>query len=535
MSTAQQLQGASLARQLEQSQAYADEHDWELDNSLRDIGVSAFTGKNVTDGALGQFISMCQGGKIEKGSVLIVESLDRITRQRPLDAFNIFTNILRHGVEIVTLTDRKHYTEDSVNANIADLYISIGVMVRANEESEIKALRLKDAWNRKREKAGDEKITSMCPRWLKLSDNKKSFIVIEERATVIRMIFDMMNNGFGFNKILTRLNSEKIPPFGKSKGWYGSTIRLICTSGAVIGEFQPHTKVNGKRVTIGEPIKDYYPAIVSEETYYKAQAARSSRRISGAGRKGKTFSNLFTGIAKCAVCGASLNYKFHGSDKARGHGKYLVCYNSHRGVCENKKHFPYQKFEDGVLAHLHELSVQDLLSEQKSEESQIRSAIVANQAKLDSVTGKRSKLILEFAGGDGDETIKNIIDDLGKEEFSLKDMIVNQKKLLKRTCATKEDTDNIIDNIWALSKNVAGQNEERTYEIRAAINAEIRKIVRVIECGADGLVTMFAEQTDTHRWLDMSKEGNLLDGLYESMGGFDPDMQDLDGSVPDDL
>ena len=69
MSTAQQLQGASLARQLEQTQAYADEHDWELDNSLRDIGVSAFTGKNVTDGALGQFISMCHDGKIEKGAV----------------------------------------------------------------------------------------------------------------------------------------------------------------------------------------------------------------------------------------------------------------------------------------------------------------------------------------------------------------------------------------------------------------------------------------------------------------------------------
>ena len=39
--------------------------------------------------------------------------------------------------------------------------------------------------------------------------------------------------------------------------------------------------------------------------------------------------------------------------------------------------------------------------------------------------------------------------------------------------------------------------------------------------------------TDTHHWLDMSKEGILLDGLYESMGGFDPDMKDLDGSVLD--
>ena len=53
-----------------------------LDESLRDIGVSAFKGKNAIKGALKKFIELVEAGRIEKGSILILESLDRLSRQQ---------------------------------------------------------------------------------------------------------------------------------------------------------------------------------------------------------------------------------------------------------------------------------------------------------------------------------------------------------------------------------------------------------------------------------------------------------------------
>ena len=55
MSTDVQLRGDSLRRQLEASSDYAAKHGLELveESRLQDIGISAFKGANVSEGALG--------------------------------------------------------------------------------------------------------------------------------------------------------------------------------------------------------------------------------------------------------------------------------------------------------------------------------------------------------------------------------------------------------------------------------------------------------------------------------------------------
>src|SRR4051794_17399302 len=92
-STPEQLKGDSLRRQLQLSRDYALQHGLELDEELKDIGVSAFKGKNRTDGALGRFINLVREGKIEPGSVLLVESLDRLSRDQILAALSQFSEI----------------------------------------------------------------------------------------------------------------------------------------------------------------------------------------------------------------------------------------------------------------------------------------------------------------------------------------------------------------------------------------------------------------------------------------------------------
>ena len=85
LSTDLQLRGSGLQRQLEASKAYADANGLVLqeDDQLRDIGISAYKGANIAEGsALGQFLAAMRDGRIEPGSVLIIESLDRLSRGR---------------------------------------------------------------------------------------------------------------------------------------------------------------------------------------------------------------------------------------------------------------------------------------------------------------------------------------------------------------------------------------------------------------------------------------------------------------------
>ena len=106
-STSEQLKGSSLKRQLGLAREYAHTNKLELDESLtlHDLGISAYKGKHRTEGALGEFLSLVNSKKIPKGSILIVESLDRLSREQVLDALNLFLNIIREGIKIVTLMD----------------------------------------------------------------------------------------------------------------------------------------------------------------------------------------------------------------------------------------------------------------------------------------------------------------------------------------------------------------------------------------------------------------------------------------------
>src|SRR6266540_2728632 len=300
MSTDIQLKGDSRRRQMELSQRYADQHGLELveDRQLEDIGVSAFKGANVTGGQLGLFLKAVEEKKIERGSYLLVESLDRISRQDVRKSLTLFLQIIGAGINIATLGDGRLYTPDGTDE--IDLMMSLMILSRAHDESRTKSQRVRAAWANKRTNAAIRKLTKICPMWLKLSPDKKSFEVLEDRAEVVRSMFEDMAAGIGNYSITRRLNERGVPTFGKSRGWHNSYVAKILANRAVLGEFQLHRLVDGKRVSDGEPIRDYFPAIVDQQLFYRAESGRSQRRVRGAGRKGRFVSNIFSGIAMCA-------------------------------------------------------------------------------------------------------------------------------------------------------------------------------------------------------------------------------------------
>lgn len=132
-----------------------------------------------------------------------------------------------------------------------------------------------NVWAVKHKNINERPMTAMTPAWIKLNKKKQSFELIDSRVEVVKRIFDLYLKGNGVFRICTILNQDGIPVFEKSEKWCVSSIQAIFKNRAVLGEYQPHLSIRSEkgheRIPDREPIKDYYPRIISDETFYAVQ------------------------------------------------------------------------------------------------------------------------------------------------------------------------------------------------------------------------------------------------------------------------
>lgn len=416
-SSPEQARGDSLRRQLQATLAWCEEHHLELDGtlSLRDLGVSAFRGKNVHEGALRGFLEAIDTGRVRSGSVLIVESLDRISREEILDALEVFLSILRKGIEIVTLLDRRQYTRASVNASPTDLIASIVVLMRAHEESRTKSKRVAAAWAEKRKTAMARPLTAKCPTWMRLDRKANKIVLIPQRVVVLRRIISEAMDGMGQYVIAGRLNREMVPtfgpprwchqnvrrlldarvandlppgdtrretikriqklhdkldeetiatelekaniePLGRSLTWEACTIQSILRSPALLGTYQPKRSVGSKHIPEGEPVKGYYPAIMSDAEWHRLQSILDRRKTNVRGRQGESVANLFGRMLRSGWDGGQMILH-----QSHGKRRVLISMNYIRGLhgSPSPQIFPYQDFEKHFLLWVKEIDLSD--------------------------------------------------------------------------------------------------------------------------------------------------------------------------------
>ncbi|HFL8990493.1 TPA: recombinase family protein, partial [Escherichia coli] len=107
-SSTKQAFGDSHRRQSKAIQDWLANHpDHILDESLsfEDLGRSAFHGDHLKEGgALRAFLEAVKQGLIPSDSVLLVESLDRVSRQSISHAQETIRGILEQGITVVTLS-----------------------------------------------------------------------------------------------------------------------------------------------------------------------------------------------------------------------------------------------------------------------------------------------------------------------------------------------------------------------------------------------------------------------------------------------
>jgi DNA invertase Pin-like site-specific DNA recombinase len=481
-STPEQMRGDSFRRQTEAAQTYADRHGLDLDDELtfRDLGVSAFRGTNVIEGALGQFIEAVDSGRVRPGSYLLVENLDRLSRDKIMPALNRFHSLLEKGINIITLSDGRMYDAESLN-DLTGLLVPLVNMARANEESELKSRRLKAVWKNKKDRAakGEHILTANAPAWLQLRNGK--FEVLEDRAAIVRRIFKMALEGHGKDGIASRLNEEGVKPLGKSKGWYPSYVQRILANEAVIGRFQPghHVWVDGKvrREPDGDPIEGYYPAILDPEDFYRVRQAKPG----ASGRKGKALTNILRGLAFCSKCGGAMHYVSKGRP-------YLACDNARRKHKCDAKSVRYDMVTNAILGGLEagELDVRNLLSNgQVDRRQEIHHRVEAIDGQIDEFETRISNL-LDVLSRQPSPAIETR---LAEYESNVAQHHQDKADLEAEMHSLANGQDHLGNTLHAMSevrRALANGDVVEVGEVRVRFNAALKRLIASIEIGVVG-------------------------------------------------
>jgi DNA invertase Pin-like site-specific DNA recombinase len=380
-----QRDGSSVDRQSTIAPRVANEKGWTLreDLNAEDLGVSAYKRLNTTKGALRAIIDAAKGGKIPDGTVCIVEAFDRLTRADIDEAVPLLWEILNSGLEIYIDRTSRHLTRASLK-DLMEVMMALFELKGAFEYSDKISDRVKKAFaiKRNRAAAGETKMTRQTPGWV----DGTTWKLISARAAIIRRIFNDYLNGTGPTQIARRLNVEKIPSF-RNGAWSQSYVYKTLRNRQVVGEFQPyvatfnHEKGGYAYDKAGEAIPNYFPAVVSEDTFLKAQAKLNDN--AGKPKTGKV-ANLFSGVGFCR-CGQAI-YLSKGAQKG-----YLTCQGVIKGLgCKDKKMMPYACVEHafcGIFTrNPNELVRDDKGSGAKAATEVLRGRMIEIQKGIENIT-----------------------------------------------------------------------------------------------------------------------------------------------------
>lgn len=468
-----QKMGDSTRRQVELADNWLKQHpECTLDTSLnmRQLGgaraVSAFHGKQRSRGGLAAFIKAVEMGRVKRGSVLLVESLDRLSREQVEDALDLFLQIIKLGVTIVTLAEpAAEFTRGQLD--MTKLIIAIVVMSRGHEESATKSRRLKEKWNVRRVQAAKHEkiITAHPPKWL-IRDGEKWKIDYDKVKIIRRMFKDALT--IGVYQIAKKLNRENVPTLGRSKHWDDSQVVGILRNRRLIGEYQPQ---NDKRQNMGEVVPDYYPKVIREDLFFKVQATMDGRKRRR-GRVGEGVSCLVTGLWRDALHKLPFNVLTRRYPNKVYRYMYAVAADralpGAPAIC-----FPYDRFESvllqalsgEVVEHLRDMDEQDTEDEQR-----------ALAGQLASTEDKIARLTANIAESGSFETGLKILRDLEARRDDLRKQLDTLKG-----ATPKNDTLDSIEEASRVYRLMEGEQSEERTEVRQLLRAKIAELVESID------------------------------------------------------
>lgn len=399
-----QAAGHSVERQAEYARRWAAERGLVLDESLSmaDHGLSGYHQRHISHGALGVFLRAVEDGRIDDGSVLVVEGLDRLSRAEPIQAQAQLAQIVQAGITVVTASDSKEYNRARLKENPMDLVYSLLVMIRAHEESDTKSKRVRAAIRRQCEgwQAGTWRgviRNGRDPDWVRQVG--QGWELVPERAEALRFAIERFLAGLGTVQIVREMAARGMSMTEDGKLGAGNLYKTLAKR-LLVGERQ--IAVDGEIYRLD----DYYPALLTEDEFDALQLALSRRtRTRGVGEIPSIITGM--GIAVCGYCGGAIVTK-NIMNRGRaadgrlqpGHRR-LMCNNYSRGSgCPVPGSFQAAPVERALMLYAADSMRMDALAAGGDQGQSLRADLAKARRRLADTEAKLARLARALAEDD---------------------------------------------------------------------------------------------------------------------------------------
>lgn len=471
----------SHSRQITPLQAFTETTGVPVVETVIDKGVSAFRGANARTGQLKGLLDRVENGEIGKGDYIIVESIDRLTRQKLTDSVDLIQSILKKGVRLHTVFDDKTYSYDDPSRDLETL-ILVGVIAkRAHEESDTKSKRLKSSWLKKRDAAETTIIRKQCPYGFRYDEKTQAFAIVEDEAQEIRQIFDQLKH-MGILESIKRVNQYS------KRRWTRKHIDELIKSKSPVGVLCLRRRNEDGTKSFDRYVPGYFPKLIDESEFDAAVTAIKNRfNDRKSGRRSSNNYNIFRHCIQCEEHKVGMLFNLQGLGAEKKRYAYLVCSNRAERVCECNNRIRFDLVFGTFLAFVKQLSENRYIDERTDKKRKDFTWFSQEQYKqMDTVNNVFSRF---FSARDTSAS---------KEEIRAKKAkLTSEKNTLDMLEASLAQFDGLIPKVFI--KRVADSEARIT-----AIESEIQNL--------EGSLTIEAET------LEITTYNDILD-LYQTEEG----------------
>ena len=315
---------------------------------LVDRGLSAYHGRHRSRGALGSFINAAEQGQIAPGSVLVVEDLDRFSREAASHSEQLLHRLWDLGLALGivrddVVVDRARYD--------GDIGVRLQLLVRrdaAHDYSRKLSQRVKAGFDRivDRSFAGEVLLPHCRPQWLDFDEQSQTF-TLNGRWPLYRRIVDLCLEGHGQSRSAAILNAEG---YRNARGglWAAGAVGQVLRDRRLIGErqwYELEILPDGRRRRVPSRVQQgFFPPAITAAEFERCRQLMTTRNDYHSRRSHHTDlrRNLLQGIIRCP-CGSLYSLM----SERRGH-RYLVCKGKAKGSCQIKNH----RYDETLLLEL---------------------------------------------------------------------------------------------------------------------------------------------------------------------------------------
>lgn len=444
----------SIDAQLRAINEYADK------NNIKIVKVFADRAKSATSDKRPEFQNMIKFCEADTTgiSMVIVHKLDRFSRDK-YDSAMYKQKLKVKGIRVVSVLENLDNSPESlilesVIEGMAQYYSAnlAREVAKGQKENALKALH----------NGGD------APLGYDVAFDK-TYLVNEEEAQAVKIIFDMYVNGYSYSNIIDKLNdlgykTKRGNKFGKNS-LHGILSNEKYTGVYVFNKTQ-RKGVNGKRNGHKQKSDDEIikveggmPQIIDREVFLQAQEMMQKRKKAPGSHKATTL-YLLTGLIRCGECG-------HAMQGNRRKDKYGNDYISYRCGCRKQKRDCKNKeikrdyLEEFVLTELEKHVLNDeaipvlskALNERLKTKSNDNHEMLTNlRNKLEKVNKEIENILNAIMSGIVNNVLKNKLDELEKVKLNL-ELKINELSVESDDVVSVDITEDQIRSMFGKFKD----------------------------------------------------------------------------------